>query len=187
MERELRRYKNLLACVGTGVITFGIWSVIKAIMTVVRDKDDLLMLLKWLLGEQYAELAMIILGITAGVIIAIDLVLRFGTGMAARRDGMDIKKGKHRVYLFFAFLLLAGTILSLIYNFNDMAELGALSKYITNNALISPYVDMILEVTVQTIVDATSAIMIIEMIVAGIKVGTLERKMKKAEAMEGAS
>ena len=87
----------------------------------------------------------------------------------------------------FAFLLLVGTILSLIYNFNDMAEIGALSKYITNNALCSPYVDMILEVTVQTIVDATSAIMIIEMIVAGVKVGTLERKMKKAEAMEGAS
>ena len=191
MDRELRRYQNLLACVGTGVVTFGIWSVIKAVMTYARDKDSLMEFLRAYLGPQYADAVFWILLAFIGAFVVVDLILRLGVGMAARKDGMGERKKtkKHRVYLVAAFVLVIVTVFSMLSNFSDMATLNELSAYLdlNNGQVIGPFVDAIFEVVVKTIVDITSMIMIIEMIVAGIKVSGLEKKIREAGAEEVAS
>lgn len=187
MERELRRYKNILFCVGTGVITFGFWSVIKSIMTMTLQKESWLALMKELVGPDLASIALALMWVIVGVVIGIDLILRVCLGMAARKDGMDMRKRKHRGYLFFVFILILLTAGSLISNFTDLNDLAHLTGLPFTDEVVTMYVDSVLSLVAKSIVDGTSLIMIIELLVAGIKVNQLERAMKKAEAMEGLS
>ena len=106
MERELRRYQNLLVCVGVGIITFGFWSLIKGVMTMFLYKDDIKEFLL-MLGVKQEELSFVIpfINIVLVVIICMDLVLRMIVGTSAKNEGRARDQRRRWVYLVFGLLL----------------------------------------------------------------------------------
>ena len=82
MERELRRNQNVLVCVGTGVIMFGFWSVIKGIMTIFLQRDLLLETIetsKQSLSPEELEFfdpVFTVVCIVIGIIVAIVMLIR---------------------------------------------------------------------------------------------------------------
>ncbi len=187
MERELRRYQNLLVCVGSGVITFGIWSVIKVIMTMVRDKDEWLEFMEYIFGPEYAGAGMFILILASGIVIAIDLIIRLYIGSSARKDGFGRRNGKRRVYLVLAIILAIFTVGSIITNFRDVLQYGSLVSYLNDDVYTGAYIMGVLDIVVKTIVDFTSLVMIFELVVGAVKVERLEKMIKAAAQKEGVS
>lgn len=98
MERELRRNQNLLYCVGTGVIMFGLWSVIKGIMTLFLQKDELIVMLETVKASltpdqaDYFVSTFTLVCIIIGIIIGVLLLMHICVGLSARKEGMGRRK-----------------------------------------------------------------------------------------------
>ncbi len=172
MERELRRYQNLLICVGTGVITFGFWSLIKGVMSLILFKDDINTFLDATLPPEippYTVILIIVIMFAIG--IALDLILRLYVGLSARKDGFGSAKKVNRAYPVFAIIL----------------ALISVTSFISDFSMIGSEFGGILDTVVTCIIDVTSVVMSIELFVGAIKVSSLKRKISAAKAEEGAS
>ncbi len=177
MERELRRNQNLLYCVGTGVIMFGLWSVIKGIMTIFLQKDELIVMLETVKASltpdqaDYFVSTFTLVCIIIGIIIGVLLLMHICVGLSARKEGMGRRKKDRVGYLVVAFILLVLSVALVV------PEIPALFKG----------VDDLLDEIVTVIVDVTSIVVILELIVTGIKVRILKRKLNEEEKEEGSS
>lgn len=177
MERELRKNQNLLVCIGTGVIMFGFWSVIKGVMTIFLQREELIAMLeevKASLSQEEVEFfapAFTIVCIIIGIIVLLDLLMHIFVGLSARKEGLGRGKGRHRAYLVFS------VILFLFSTFSMVMQISSMEKSFAG----------FLDVIVPVIVDVTFMIMLIELIVVGSKVKTLKRKLKEAKEEEGSS
>ena len=179
MERDLRKNQNLLVCIGTGVLMFGFWSVIKGVMTVFLQKDELLSMLESVRESlpaeevQFFAPAFTIMCAGIGIIVGVVLLMRIFVGLSARKEGMGKGKRKRnrRAYLVFSVILVVITVFSLFADFPTMGK------------SLEGFLDGIVPV----IIDVTSLIMLIELIVAGAKVKTLKRKLEEAKDEEGSS
>ena len=169
MERELRRYQNILVCVGSGVITFGFWSLVKGVMSLFSFKD------KWIQmvndaakTDAPADILMTALVISFGIVIAVDLAIRLVIGLSARKEGMGRDDRRHKGYLVLALISAAFSAFSMITDIQYF--LGGLEN--------------LLDGIVTAIIDFTSLIMLLELFVAAIKVRKLKGKIAEAKAKE---
>ncbi len=169
MERQLRRYQNLLICVGTGIIMFGFWSLIKGVLFMFLYKDELREFLV-AVGTTEEELgfAIPIIYIVFGVLIMIDLSLRMIVGSSARKEGRG-QDGRNR----FAHLIV-GVILAIM----------AISFLIGDIYNFEENFRDIFDGIVTTAIDVTSVVMVVELFVAGVKVKYLKKKIGEAKREE---
>ena len=172
MERELRRYQNLLVCVGAGIITFGFWSLIKGVMSMFLYKDDIRELLA-VLGVTQEEMGFVLpfINIILVVLIGMDLVLRMIVGTSARNEGRARDRKRRWVYLVFGLLL--GFL--------------SLSSLVSDITRFDENFSSILDGVITVVIDATSVIMVVEMFVAGVKVKVLKKKISETKTEEVAA
>ena len=156
-EVKLRRFRNLLTVSGLGVIAFGGWNVLKMILVFVMQRDTIEAL--------FAEMSIdgLVKNITIAIIIAvtvIDFLIRLFVGLSARAEGFGKKKGA--AYIVFAVLLVLGSLSSLVLFFCDPDSL-------TKSPILQTAVSVILEIT--------SAVATVELLVAAITVKKLKREL----------
>lgn len=97
LQVRLRKDRNTLVVVGAGVIAFGVWSVIKAVMYAAVNIETLLVTRS---GERLSPAAF---WIALAVIVAIELALRVYVGRSAIAEGRGVKKGA--LYIVLAILM----------------------------------------------------------------------------------
>ena len=166
MQTELIKHRHTLAVVGMGAIAFGIWSLVKSILyfvlvepifdTISSNYDDLS-------NSKYE--AWVLVAITFALVVLfvlIDMLLRWKVG----RRAMAISRGEREPGAGFF-------ILSAILTLMDLSELvmGILSI----TGAIPSEEDMIDRIS-RLLVDFTSVVMLIEMIVSAVMI----RKLTKA-------
>lgn len=103
-----RRESSTLVVLGTGVMVFGIWSIIKLIGTfafriplfTASEEEDL------------GSVGMLFAVIIAVIIVSVDVLLRIFVGIRARREGAGKKAGK--AYLVFLVLMIIVSVISVI-------------------------------------------------------------------------
>ena len=155
MEKELRRSQVSLVTLGSGVILFGVWSVIKSLLYfqtgLFNDLD------KQVEPELLPTIKFITIALVA-LIVLVDLGFRLKIGRRARAEGMGRRQKSG--YLILAVLIvlvnLAVEVFSL-YNLvnNGLAEQSAF------------------ESTVTLVVDLSANILLIELIVTALHVRKL--------------
>ncbi len=162
--RELRRNRDTLVIVGTGVITFGVWTVVKILLHYYLDHSEIIDILRENIeGYDNADpfTKNIYFGIyifVFSVILAVDLALRFYIGRSAIAEGRGIKKG--RLYIVLTGIMALFYILALYQtavSVNDGRELW--------------------EWIVTMVVDSTSMITLFEMAASALKVKSLEKRL----------
>ena len=121
LKRELRRSQNTLAIAGLGIIAFGVWSALKAVMYMFSDTSTL----DDMLSEGMSELQLgnaelernIVVAIYYGIIaliLLIILLLHIYVGTACMAVG---KRNKRKVlYIPLSFVLAAVFVYSTAYN-----------------------------------------------------------------------
>ena len=149
-EIKMRRYQNLLTVSGLGVIIFGLWTVLKTILLLFLQEDMLDDLPD---GLFYRVLFFTLVG---GVLL-IDFLIRLFVGLSARAEGFGKKKGYG--YIVVAILIAIASLASLVLIFFDIADRS------------------ILELIVSFIVEATSMIATVELLVAAFTVKKLKKEL----------
>ena len=149
-EVKLRRYENLLTVSGLGVIVFGLWSVIKTLLVLFMQEDTLA-------DMPDSTLIRVIFFTIIGLVLLVDLLLRLFVGLSARAEGFGKKKGV--VYIVFAILLAIVSLISVGMIFFDMDE------------------ESIVEIIVSVIVEGTSLIVVIELLIAAFNVKKLKKEL----------
>ena len=153
-EIKMRRYQNLLTVSGLGVIIFGLWSVLKTFLLLfMRDE------VSGVLPSDPLTRAMTLA--TIGALLLIDIVIRLFVGISARAEGFGKKKGY--AYIVFAVLMVITSTTALV-----MAFFDASYKSIT-------------ELIVAVIVEVTSLIVTIELLVAAFTVKKLKKELGEVQ------
>ena len=166
MQTELIKHRHTLAVVGLGAIAFGIWSLIKSILYFVLVEP----IIKTI-SSNYDNLsnskieAWVLIAITFTLVVLfvlIDMLLRWKVG----RKAMAVSRGEREPGV--GFFVLSSILLLM-----DMSELvmGILSIA----GIISSDEDLFDQIST-LLVDFTSVVMLIEMIVAAVMI----RKLTKA-------
>ena len=155
-EVKLRRFMNLLVVSGTGVIIFGAWSVLKTILVFLMQKDMIEAIFTKLSVTTTVKVITIIIVVS---IMVIDFLIRLFVGRSARAEGFGQKKGY--AYIIFAVLLAIGSVSSLVLLFSDAESLK---------------LDSILQTVVSLIVETTSIIVTVELLVAAFTVKKLQKE-----------
>ena len=151
-EVKMRRYQNLLTVSGLGVIVFGLWSVLKTILLLFFKKE-------LLANVPDDTLFRVILFIIIGLILLIDFLIRLYVGLSARTEGFGKKKGY--AYIVFAVILALLSLTSLVMIFFDST------------------ITSITELVVSVIVEATSLVVVIELLVAAFTVKKLQKELEE--------
>ena len=153
-EVKMRRYQNLLTISGLGVIVFGVWTVLKTILLLFLKEDALAGL------PDNSTVRIIFFAILTAVML-IDFLIRLFVGLSARAEGFGKKKGY--AYIFFAILLALMSLISLVLVFFDAGE------------------QSILELAISVIVETTSMIVSIELLVAAFTVKKLKKDLGEVQ------
>ena len=127
MEKEMRRRRSDLRILGSGVIAFNLWSLIKPFLLVLLASESLNQsaapsTLPFALptGNWLIVLAVLIL-----IAIPLDIALRFYVGYSARAEGLGKRKGM--AYVVIAFILFAIQVLGTLETFRQLIMTGILS------------------------------------------------------------
>ena len=133
MEKELRRRRIALMTLGSGVLAFGVWSILKSYLylwvnPVVFDDVE----------AQYQSAVIIIFYVLYTFCMLIDLLLRAYVGMGARSMGMGKKKGL--MYLIVLTLMLSVSVLSCLF-----MVLGRREARMENQSKLDFYVSAFVE------------------------------------------
>ena len=166
MQTELIKHRHTLAVVGMGAIAFGIWSLVKSILyfVLVEPIGDIISSNYESISDSKTE-AILVLAVTVLIVllfVLIDMRFRWIVG----RGAMAISRGEREPGSGFF-------ILSAILTLMDLSELvmGILSI----TGAIPSEEDMIDRIS-RLLVDFTSVVMLIEMIVSAVMI----RKLTKA-------
>ena len=157
--------------VGAGVMGFGIWSVVKSILTLVflnLFKTDKL-LENYIPVTELENESNIVLIITILVIVVtllIDLILRWKVGKEARAIAADNKPVTARFYLLSAIPVL---IDSLEFVSGILAVIG----------IVETEIDI--DIFATLLVDFTSVIMLIEMIISAVQINKIKKELAAEE------
>ena len=154
MEKELRRKQVTLVTLGTGVILFGVWSVVKSLLyfrtNLFADLDT------------QAEPELLPYMLATVVIVALfvlaDLGIRLKIGRRARAEGMGRRQKN-------GYLILA----ALIVLFNLAVELFSIYFVVKNGLSGQSHI----EYAVSMLVDLSSTVLLIELIVTVLRVRKL--------------
>ena len=148
-ERKMRRYQNLLTVSGLGVIIFGLWSVLKTILLLFMKEG----ILSEIPDDTFVRVMFFLI---LGGILLIDVLIRLYVGLSARAEGFGKKKGYG--YVVIAILMALASLTSLVLIFFDTNE------------------QSLWELIVSVIVEATSLVVTIELLVAAFTVKKLKKE-----------
>ena len=154
MGAKLRKAEIDLSTIGTGVITFGAWTFIKFILSYSLAGDKLT---KSLPQENKAVTLTIIY-----TVIALSLLIRCYIGFSARGESKG--KKKHIFYLICAGVILFFSVLIILFEVIMLIFL----------------MDGILTLVINIIVDLTSAVLLLELIINSVRV----RRYRKTEVQD---
>lgn len=149
-ERKMRRYQNLLTVSGLGVIIFGLWSVLKTILLLFMKEG----ILSEIPDDTFVRVMFFLI---LGGILLVDVLIRLYVGLSARAEGFGKKKGYG--YVIIAILMALASLTSLVLIFFDTNE------------------QSIWELIVSVIVEATSLVVTIELLVAAFTVKKLKKEL----------
>ena len=160
MEKELRRRRISLMTLGSGVIAFGVWSLLKTFLylwvdPIPMDFEDI--------PPEFRHIAVIIGYVLVGIFMAIDLSLRLYLGRSARAAGRGTKKSC--AYIVVAVLLLASSAVSLI-----LILFSKDGGRTSNQSVMDYYVSLFVEFTSMSI--------LAELVYTAIRVKKLEKLLE---------
>ena len=167
LKRRLRRDRDTLAIVGLGVMAFGVWSVIRAVLLFLARIPGLR---EETMNMEPLERNIAVIGAVAALLLSvwIDLRLRLYIGRSARAEGL---RGEHKTgYLFAAgFLALACLVMLVVMAFFQFSSMEAV-----RNARESGEGTALSSI----IVELTSLITLIDMIAASLRVKRMTRELE---------
>ena len=149
-EVELRRNQDTLVIIGSGVIVFGIWSIIRTFLTQLFGADPILEI-----DADSGSFERVIGYIGAGIVLAVELGIRLYIGLSARAEGMGKPRG--RGYLMLSWLLLIGDLLLILLGILSYVE-KALGEGINAQDVIS------------VLIEITNAVILAQLITASRRV-----------------
>ena len=165
----IRKYQNTLIVVGTGIIFFGVWTVVKMLGSFFILKEETVAALRKTSRVGVDELsddALFYISLVAVMIIMlVILAIRAYVGMSAISEGRGNKR--HGPYLLLAVIMIISGVISFIANFSRTApetSMGAFSADTTISGII---------------IELTSVIMLTEMVVSAVRIRKLKRSVKK--------
>ena len=147
MGAELRKNENTLVVTGTGVIAFGAWNVLKMVMLLVSSKENI----EAAFEEELRELGLIMTWVILGGIMLVIFGFNLYVGLAARAEGMRIKRRKYRVL---AGLMLVTHALTAVFS--------VLGIFVED--------DLNEEILVSTLLDILGFFMLLDLVVAAYRV-----------------
>lgn len=151
MDATIRRLQNNLITLGTGTIAFGIWTLIKFTLICTLLRSDYLEASGFSSYENFDLVFIITVMFTA----IVDFTLRCIIGFSARSEGKGKKKGW--------FYLITAAIIVLLYIASVFAEVSAIIR--SEQDIPSQIITII--------IDSTSTLLIIEIIVSSIRLKKL--------------
>jgi len=157
MDTERRRCRITLSTLGTGVIAFGVWSVLKTYLYLWVDAYDFDKSALSPKDLKYFNIAVIIF---VTVMLLVDFGLRSYVGLSARAVSMG--KRKSIAYIVVAALMLASNIFSWI-----LVLMGRTSARLEKQSTLDFYVS--------TFVDLTSMAMLAELLYNALRLRRLEK------------
>ncbi len=128
MERELRRRRNELYNLGTGVLAFGLWSVVKTLMYLLLTPPDLKAYT--LSPELRNHLALLLVCFILLTTLA-ELGIRAYIGLSARAEGLG--KRRNMTYVVLAFCQVTASLFMSVFFLTQMesAERGRLDTIVS--------------------------------------------------------
>ena len=159
MDIELRRRRINLSTLGTGVVAFGVWNVLKTMLYIFAssvsfyDAKDA--------GEDAAVVSLIF-HVLLGLFLALDFSLRLYIGLSARAEGKGRRKGNG--YIVAAAILFAMSAASYI-----IAWATNSSTRMENQAALDYYVSLF--------VDITAMITLGDLLYTALRTRKLEKQM----------
>ena len=171
LQKALRRHQHTLMVVGAGVMGFGIWSVVKSILTLVflnLFKTDKLLenYIPVTELENESNIVLIIKILVIVVTLLIELILRWKVGKEARAIAADNKPVTARFYLLSAIPVL---IDSLEFVSGILAVIG----------IVETEIDI--DIFATLLVDFTSVVMLIEMIYSAVQINKIKKELAATE------
>ncbi len=149
MGAKTRRLENNLMTVGTGVAAFGVWALVKYILTAFVLNEEI--------EDSMEPSRLKVIYIFVFSLTLLDFLMRCLIGFSARAEGKGKNKG--------VFYLVITVLLILIYAFNIVVEIIG---YIT-------FPPALLTMVVTLLIDVTSAAMLVELFVSSVKLRKLRR------------
>ena len=105
MEVQLRKHQNMLVIIGSGVMSFGMWSAIKMVLySMMRRSEFRETIAEQGASEDIQGVLLIIMYLFIGIGLAFILALRSYIGLSARAEGMGKKRGNGASSLFFLYI-----------------------------------------------------------------------------------
>ena len=153
MEVKTRRLENNVITLGTGIIAFSIWALLKYAMTFFSDLSY---------ADEMSAGARVIF--FASVISLTDVLFHFYIGVSARSEG----KGKKKTPLYLvltAFIIMVYLVAIVFEIYFLLQEKNLFSIFVT------------------TLVDVTSTVIFIEMFVYAVQLRRIRRQKRQKEAM----
>lgn len=160
MRRRLRRNQNYLVIIGTGVIVFGLWSVIKTLMLLVLGTQGVS---GYFDSVSSSGMPMEMSYLLLMLLLSADLLVRLYVGVSARAEGFGAKKGN--VYVVFAVLLCLFHLAVIV--------MGVASRF--------RYYDSPEDAAVSFLMDLTSLVTLVELVNSIVKVRWLQRELTLSE------
>lgn len=154
MEVKTRRLENNVITLGTGIIAFSIWALLKYAMTFFSDLSY---------ADEMSAGARVIFFASVIVISLTDVLFHFYIGVSARSEG----KGKKKTPLY----LVLSALIIMVYLLGIAFEIYLL--FFSKNYFT---------LFVTTLVDVTSTIIFIEMFVYAVQLRGIRRQKRKKEA-----
>lgn len=173
MEKQLRRYENTLIILGFSVILFGLWSVLKVAMHYTLDNSEFMKTVHSLHENMNADTAavisekliIILICLMAFFFITLIIGLRLFIGMSAIREGQGRLKGKGFLYL----------VISLVMLLMNVSSIYETIIHITD---FSGSYNSIFDKISALVIDFTSMIALLELIISSIQVKIVRNKLK---------
>lgn len=176
-QRKIRKSQITLVIVGTGVIVFGAWAALKVYLLVLFRKAEIIEAFRGIIPEEAGPVSddvfvyAVLFAATAYVLI--ELGIRLFVGLSAISEGRGTRSGK--MYIFFTVLLI---ISGLIIVAADTYEIVTSSPVLEFGSFSLSRSDA----ATSFIVDLTSLVMEVQMVVSAFRIKRFKRKMKKTEA-----
>ena len=166
----MRRSQNTLIVVGTGIILFSIWTVVKTLGLVFMLKDESIAIARKAadeIGSNVSDqhLYYIVLAVML-IIMLLFLAVRTYIGRAAISEGRGVRRRKG--YLILAVILIIINTVAVTANYllpESQEYLGELS---TNNSMPA------------LIIEVTSMIMMVEMVFAAVRLRRVRRRISRS-------
>ena len=167
----IRKSRNNLIVVGTGIVLFSIWTVIKTMGSIILLRDETVAAIRDMADtgtyalSYNAVLAVII--VSGALASAVILLINLYVGASAIAEGRG--KRKSIVYLLLAGLMIILTIISIganVAHIDAVEQRGAYTRDTSLSAII---------------IDITSIIMLIDMITASVRIRKLTGAAKHAK------